>query len=182
MRTHIYCCVLSTFTINDMHDNPFAGVRVRPEPGFRLSVPVRLTEGWSCFSRMMLWWSDCSAAAVLMQLAMCNNKYVHTTYETSCVVERSLSKLLRQLWKWPSIYMRLHINENRKKYTSQMAKTWMRLKMFQVTYKTISCWSVSTTGHMLKVWVLKCWNSVALEQGMHLYMWVGFVSSRWNNE
>jgi len=153
MRTHIYCCVLSTFTINDMHGNPFAGVRVRPEPLFRLSVPVRLTEGWSCFSRMMLWWSDCSAAAVLMQLAMCNNKYVHITYETSCVVERSLSKLLRQLLKMTKyVHAFTHKRESQEIHITNGKDVNAVENVSTYAHKTISCWSVSTTGHMLKVW------------------------------
>ena len=44
-------------------------------------VHIRLTQQWSSFSRMMLWWSDCSAStAVLMQLNS-NVKYILYDYK-----------------------------------------------------------------------------------------------------
>ena len=54
-------------------------------------VQIRLAQQWSSFSRMMLWWSDCSASiTVLIQL--CSN--VKNLY---MMKKKSLSKLLRQL-------------------------------------------------------------------------------------
>lgn len=74
--------------------------------------------------------------------------------------------------------MCLHINDNRTKYTSQMAKTWMRLKMFQLThindFLLISFYNWSYAESL----GLNACKRVALITGMHLYIWCGFVLFR----
>lgn len=97
--------------------------------------------------------------------------------------KKSLSKLLRQLFK--SSYM--HISHKRRtncinKITSQMAKKWMRLKMFQLTHthilKLTSCWSVFYNWSYVDSLGLNACKWVALRTGMYLFLWYGLVLFR----
>ena len=69
-----------------------------------------------------------------------------------------------------------------------MAKKWMQLKMFQLMhtyiYKLTSCWLIFNNWSYVDSLGLNACKWVALRTGMNLFlmMWVGFVSSRWNNE
>ena len=69
-----------------------------------------------------------------------------------------------------------------------MAKKWMQLKIFQLmhthTYITY-CWSVyNTWSYVNSLGLNACKRVVFRRRGMNLFLmiWVGFVSSRWNNE
>ena len=95
-------------------------------------VQIRLTQQWSSFSRMILWWSDCSASMIVYTQLFSN--VILLVYDE----KKSLSKLLRQLLK--KSYMNVWHENERFAYnkTSQMAKKWMRLKMFQLTHTYIN--------------------------------------------
>jgi len=60
------------------------------------------------------------------------------------------------------------------KITSQMAKKWMRLKMFQLmhthTYKLTSCWSVFNNWSYVDSLGLNACKWVALRTGMILFL------------
>jgi len=56
-------------------------------------IQIRPTQQWSSFSRMILWWSDCSASTTVLQQLTSNVKWI--VYDE----KKSLSKLLRQLFK-----------------------------------------------------------------------------------
>jgi hypothetical protein len=42
------------------------------DPGITIFVQIRLTQQWSSFSRMMLWWSECSASMTVL-IQSCSN-------------------------------------------------------------------------------------------------------------
>lgn len=70
-------------------------------------------------------------------------------------------------------------------YTSQLAKKWMRLKMFQLMHEPLLWHLVDqliVADQLMLVWA---WMlvTVLLKNGNVIIsmMWVGFVSSRWNN-
>ena len=78
------------------------------ESDITIFVQIQSTHQWSSFSRMILWWSDCSASAsVFVQLT--SNVVKSSLY----MMKKSLSKLLRQTCQWSSIYRySYHMNTN----------------------------------------------------------------------
>ena len=112
-------------------------------------VQIRLTQQWSSFSRMILWWSDCSASMIVLLQLTSNVKWI--VYDE----KKSLSKLLRQLdiSSYIEISHSTHERIAHISKTSQMAKKWMRLKMCQLLHKDkhhVDQFSI--IGHMLIVW------------------------------
>ena len=142
-------------------------------------VQIRLTQQWSSFSRMILWWSDCSASAIVLLQSTSNVKCM------VCDERKRLSKLLRQLFH-ARHRSKCHMKHERiaqiKETTSQMAKKWMRLKMFQHMHtnveKLTSCWSVCKNWSYVDSLGLNACKWVAWRTGMNLFLWCGLVLFR----
>lgn len=97
-----------------------------------------------------------------------------------------LSKLLRQRF-YVGIIIIIYIshektNELQIKSTSQMAKKWMRLKMFQLThtYRELltSCWSICNNWSYVDSLGLNACKWVVWKTGMNLFLWCGLVLFR----
>ena len=66
--------------------------------------------------------------------------------------------------------------------TSQVAKKWMRLKMFQLTHtyrlKLTSCWLIFNNWSYVDSLGLNACKWVTLRTGMNLFLWYGLVLFR----
>lgn len=77
-----------------------------------------------------------------------------------------------------------HENEQYKK-TSQMAKKWMQLKIFQLMHQIYNVDQLQLVDHMLIVWAWLLVNELHIKKNRNEFIpmiWVSFVSFRWNNE
>ena len=82
-------------------------------------IQIRLTQQWSSFSRMILWWSDCSASTTVLQQLTSNVKWI------VCDEKKSLSKLLRQLFMLV-IYRNITCNTNELHKFEKRHHKWQR--------------------------------------------------------
>ena len=115
--------------------------------GITFFVQIRLTHQWSSFSRMMLWWSDCSASiTVFIQLISNVNKLYMMKKKLVEAASATFHIIIYEI----SYKKRTNCNKSN---TSQKAKKWMRLKMFQLMHKNKHhADQFSIIGHMLIVW------------------------------
>ena len=128
------------------------------------------------------WYCD---EAIVRLVQLCFYSWLAMWKKLYMMKKKSLSKLLRRLFKWSYINITYkRTNCIKKKYTSQMAKKWMRLKMFQLThiyiyiYKLTSCWSVVNNWSYVDSLGLNACKWVALRTGMNLFLWCGLVLFR----
>lgn len=140
-------------------------------------VQIRLTQQWSSFSRMMLWWSDCSASTtVFVQLTSNVKDIIYDENKTS------LSKLLRQLFEWSYINISHKRNEQiayKKHHKWQRSECgWKCFNLRTHIYKGTSCWSVFNNWSYVDGLGLNACKWVVLRTGMNLFLWYGLVLFR----
>ena len=142
-------------------------------------VQIRLTQQWSSFSRMILWWSDCSASMIVLLQLTSNVKWIVCDEK-----KKGLSKLLRQLYI-SSYIEKCHIQHTNELHKSPRHHKWQRSecgwKCFNLcTHReTItSCWSVFNNWSYVDSLGLHACKRVAWRTGMNLFLWCGLVLFR----
>ena len=139
-------------------------------------VLTLLTEQWSCFSRMMLWWSGCSASAVVLMQFTGNVKSSHT------IVWKSSSKLL---WLLSTrLYLILHTTSSSQSECITNGNEVNAVENASTHARTSSlayCWSTFLVDHMWIVWAWMLVTELHQEQECIYFLdvgWFCFVSMK----
>ena len=146
------------------------------DPDIAVFVLTLSTEQWSCFSRMMLWWSGCSAGTVvLMQLTSNVKSSYMILWKSSSKLLWLLSTGLCLIWHTTNSMQSECITNGKEVNAVENASTYAH------TSSLASCWSAAIAGHMWIVWAWMLVNELHPEQECIYFLdvgWFCFVSMK----